>query len=72
MQYPYEQTNYYLGIYVMLGVLALLSLVISCWSVLLRTARLDDRLIMVMQAIDHNHGTQVRREVSLGTAQYCA
>lgn len=27
---------------------------------------------MAMQAIDHNHGTQVRREVSLDTAQYRA
>ncbi|KAL1981958.1 hypothetical protein VTN96DRAFT_1970 [Rasamsonia emersonii] len=35
VQYPYEQTNYYLGIYVMLGVLALISLIISCWQLII-------------------------------------
>lgn len=29
--YPYAQTNYYLGIYAMLGVIAMITLVISCW-----------------------------------------
>jgi hypothetical protein len=30
---PYKHLNYYVGIYVMLGVLALIFLIVSCWSV---------------------------------------
>ncbi|KAL1965989.1 hypothetical protein VTN77DRAFT_4929 [Rasamsonia byssochlamydoides] len=35
VQEPYLETPYYLGIYVMLGGLALISLVISCWQLII-------------------------------------
>jgi hypothetical protein len=31
---PYKHLNYYVGIYVMLGILALIFLIVSCWSVI--------------------------------------
>jgi hypothetical protein len=33
VQYPYEKSGYYMGMYAMLGVLALITLCISCWYV---------------------------------------
>ncbi|KAH8701117.1 putative ABC multidrug transporter [Talaromyces proteolyticus] len=35
VQYPYEKTNYYLGMYVMLGVVAMITLCISCWQLII-------------------------------------
>jgi ATP-binding cassette subfamily C (CFTR/MRP) protein 1 len=35
VQHPYEKSGYYMGMYVMLGAVALITLCISCWYVLL-------------------------------------
>jgi hypothetical protein len=34
VQHPYERSGYYMGMYVMLGAVALITLCISCWYVL--------------------------------------
>lgn len=60
----------------MLGVLALIFLVISCWSVnsLEKKKALVSRMLKVFeyQANDNNHGTEIWRKFPLHTPEYSA
>ena len=56
---PNQDLGYYLGIYAMLGVLALTFLVISCWSVKKHPTLWGFIADTSLQANDHHHGSKV-------------
>ena len=62
---PNQNLGYWLGIYGLLGAVALICLVLSCWWALLSNLVFSFHAKSpLFQAINHNNGAQVRRKLS--------
>ena len=67
---PNQKLGYYLGIYGLLGVMALISLVVSCWQVVIKQDHCEHSLIGFIQATNNNNGTKIWRAIPQSLARY--
>uniref|UniRef100_A0A093VGM0 Canalicular multispecific organic anion transporter 2 n=1 Tax=Talaromyces marneffei PM1 TaxID=1077442 RepID=A0A093VGM0_TALMA len=63
VQYPYEKSGYYMGIYAMLGGLALITLCISCWQFI---------ITMVPKSGERFHSTLLNTVLSAKTSFFAS